>query len=73
MGGISSGAELPILFPCYGRLGTAIKPYFSNVGWAGVSAVLSGLVPLDILYPRGDKGDNRGLPAVAGGWVLRGS
>ena len=39
----------------------------------GVSGVLSGLVPLDILYPRGDKGDNCGLPAVAEGWVLRGN
>ena len=53
--------------------GNAIKLYFTNVGWVGVSVVLSGLVPLGILYLRGDKGDNCGLPAVAEGWVLRGS
>ena len=40
------------------------------VGSAVINYLISGLVPVD---PRGDKGDNFNLPAVAGGEVLRGS
>ena len=38
-----------------------------------LSALLVCEVPLDTLYPRGDKGDRGGLSAVAGDVDLRGS
>ena len=55
---------------------------FYHMGWVGFSAVADEAthcyphvceVPLDILYPRGDKGDRAGLSAVTGDVDLRGS
>ena len=71
------------MFPRYGMLGNGINHVFPY-GMGGVlrgcgrshpllSALFVCEVPLDILYPRGDKGDRGGLSAVADDVDLRGS